>query len=326
MDFATVLQLIINRNNRKLLLFYAKIMGDYHRVINMLLTEKRYDEALAVVQDAPFEKISNFIYKIVPIFFETVPERTVNIILAKGNFQIPNLVPAILRYCTKFDEHYYSKQSTADTNFAVMCLEEFLKRAGLNFENCPERIDISVHDEGVDLTENVNVDEWVKSETEAIAMHLMCHLYAKYDEHKTERKLINFLHTLLNLQELCVLSEFVEVDFEYMLRQCRIYHRKRGAVYCLLLLKEFKQAVTEALLVDIDLAKAVTRRQEDAILRKDLWIMIAIHLVNTESDVKRVVSLVKESNEDILIEVSIFSLTNRATIVHLLLGSTFISP
>lgn len=288
-------------------------MGDYHRVINMLLTEKHYEEALHVVQDAPFEKIANFIYKVMPIFFETVPERTVNILISKPNFQIPNLVPAILRYCVKYDQLYYSKQSitradspfSTEVNFAVTCLEEFLRKAGLNFEHCPDRIDVSVHETAVDLNENINVDEWAKSETEAIALHLMCHLYAKYDESKAERKIMKFLHTLLNLQELCVLMEFVDVDLEYMLRQCRVYQRKRGAVYCLLLLKEFKQAVAEALVVDLDLAKAVTRRQEDALLRKDLWIMIAIHLINNDNDVKKVISLVKESNEDVLIEVEL---------------------
>ena len=322
LDFATVLQLIISRNNRKLLLYYAKIMGDYHRVITMLLTDGRYDEALAVVQEAPYEKISNFIYKIMPSFFEHAPERTVNVILEKMSFQIPRLLPAILRYTTIYDQSHFSRSSaSSDPNYALFCLEELFKRIGLHFENCPNVFETAMDANDSDMLSWVDLEQWVKSETEAITIHTTCYLYAKYDESTEEKKLRNFLLTLLQLQDSSALLELVEIDVEYMLRQCRNFQRRRGIVYCLLLLKDVKQATEEALLIDVELAKFSARRQSDPTLRKELWISIAIHLISIATDTKSVVSLVQESQEDIQIEVLNRSFLSRKLVDDFLFAS-----
>jgi hypothetical protein len=45
-DVSTVLQLIVSRNHRPLLLFFVKIMGDYYRATCVLMSEKRYAEAI----------------------------------------------------------------------------------------------------------------------------------------------------------------------------------------------------------------------------------------------------------------------------------------
>lgn len=304
LDFATILHLLVGRNNRSLLLFYAKVMGDYHRVIYMLLTDKKYIDALAVVENAPFEKISNFIYKITPILFEMIPEKTINVLLSKSQFQIADLLPSILRYISKYDEEKNKKVDS--TNFALVYLEEYLKKTGLNFSNCHDNVGISFNSFVMNLGEipeenqNILVEQWMKSETEAIAIHIMGHVYAKYD--KQEKRLCSYLHTLLNLQELGLLLEIIDVDLEYILRQCRIYQRKRGSVYALILLGNFKQAVEEALVFDIELAKSIVQRHPDFQHRKDMWLQIGKYILSND-EVRKAVLLVKESNDDIRIEV-----------------------
>jgi hypothetical protein len=269
----------------------------------MLLTEKKFGEALTVLDNAPFDKVSNFVYKIVPVLFEMIPEKTVNVLLSKPQFQISHLLPSILRYVSKFDDE--KSKRTDHINFAVLYVEEYFKKMGLFFTNCQDNIGISYDQHlmvGMSEEENINIDLWVKSELEPIALHLLGHLYAKYD--KQETKLCNFLQTLLNLQELNALQEVVDVDIEYILRQCRIYQRRKGGIYALILLGNFKQSVEEALHFNTELAKSIVRRHPEAELRKEMWIQIAKSILAVDTDIKKVVLLVKESSEDVRIEVS----------------------
>jgi hypothetical protein len=279
----------------------------------MLLTDNKHNEALSVLQDAPFEKISNFIYKIIPSFMEIIPERTITMILGKPQFQIASLLPAILRYTTKYDEKLLSMQTVNasldsspshenEPNYAIVFFEQYMKKAGLDLE-----IAINIFDSSDSYSpeQNVNLEEWVKSDIDAITLHTLCFLYAKYDNSSKEKKLCNFLQSLLSLQELTVLTELVEIDLEFLLRQCRIYQRKRSAVFALLLLKNYKQAVSESLLIDseLELSKAIIRRNPDLSQRKELWLDVAKFIIKKDCDGKKAVWLVKDSNDDIRIEV-----------------------
>ena len=113
-----------------------------------------------------------------------------------------------------------------------------------------------------------------------------------------------------------------QIDCEYILRQCRLYSKRRASVYALLLMDScdpkisanstnnssfwlginnnssfsgntedipvgglLYEAVGEALLTDVNLAKEIARSyglgQEDVALRKQLWLSIARHVVQT---------------------------------------------
>ncbi len=58
LDVATTLQLIISRDNRAMLLFFAQIVGDYQKVVGLLLTDRKYGDALRVLTSAPLEKVN----------------------------------------------------------------------------------------------------------------------------------------------------------------------------------------------------------------------------------------------------------------------------
>jgi hypothetical protein len=278
-------------------------MGDYHRVVSMLLTDKKYLDALAVVQDAPFEKINNFVYKVAPTFMEVIPEKAVQTFLSKSQLQVSDLIPALMRYISMLDVRIKEKQvskNELETNFAIYYLEEYFRRIGIIFENSVENSDMFY--EG-NQSNNIDLEAWVRSEADPVAIHLLCHLYAKYDKAKDEKKLCDFLQIMLHLQELNALTDLFPVDIEYLHRQCRLFGRKRGSIYVQLLLRNFLSSVREALTVEMQLAKTIARRQNDPELRKTLWLEIAVASIAKESDMKKAVALVKESNDDLKIEV-----------------------
>lgn len=104
LDPATTFNLIISRNNRALLLFYAQIVGDYHRVVSVFMTERRHNEAIAVLTDAPLEKVTSLIYKTAPVLIEFEPEATIQMLVAKPQLATSSLIPALLRYTSALDK------------------------------------------------------------------------------------------------------------------------------------------------------------------------------------------------------------------------------
>lgn len=268
------------------------MMGDYYRVICTLMSERRYSEALTVLQDAPMEKVGSFIYKVTPMLMEVEPEKTTNMLLNKNNLSINALLPTILHYTSSLDTR---EETEGDENFAIKFFEELLLRASINLEPFQEGDDALARN-------GVDVSVWMNSSIEPVAIQMIVWLLAKYD--LLEDKLVSLLRKLYELQNSNLLSEVVSVDADFIMRQCRTHKRMKSSIYALLLLKNPIQAVSEALKVDITIAKSIASKYSDMTIRRSLWLEIAQYVVETESDMKKAVTLVHESKNTLQIEVS----------------------
>lgn len=325
LDPSTILQLIVSRDNRSLLLFFAKITGDYHRVVTILLTEKRFSEAVSVINDAPFEKVSTFIYEVAPVLMEADPESAVELFLSKPQLSPSLLMPALLRYTTALDaqrrlpkqpEHRLDVDYAGNTkNFAIAFFEELLRRHGLVFDGESDGYIVDPNER--------NYDQWRCGSPDPIILSTATWLLAKYDS-SSEAKICRFVQELHGLHSALALADVVAFDAEFVLRQCRLFRRKRSAVYALLLLDQPVQAAEEALALDSGLAKAIASHERDPEVMRSIWLKIAQAVIGGADDMNQAVDLIEESRNVLTIEVTnaVRSLEFIYVVADLCLGRT----
>lgn len=305
LDFGTVLGLLVSRNLRALLLYYTKVMGDYHRVVSILITGHKYSEAVSVLLDAPAEKVELFIYKVSPILMENEPEKTINMLLRKSHVSFSALLPTIMHYTSKLDQKLMSSnaaRSDLDENYAVVYLAAVLEKSGLALR-CDS-------DTPNDDHAGIDIDLWASSTLEPVLLHTFAWLLAKYETEESESRLVRFLSSLCHLREIGLLDEIVTIDAEYLLRICRMFHRKRSAIHSLLLLRNSKQAVKESLQFDANIAKDIAIKERDPSLKKVLWMEIGSHIISHDPDIKHAISVIIDSDGALQIEVNFYLLTN----------------
>jgi hypothetical protein len=287
-DVPTVLQLIVSRNNRAMLLFFVKIMGDYYRATCILVSEKKFLEAIAVLADAPIEKISSFLYKITPILVSVEPEKTFHMLTSKLQSSISPCLPTILHYAAHSPAH------DPDASFAIKFIEEVLARSGI-FLDFVEEVD----DEAI--KSNIDLEVVDMSQIEQALINTYTALLVK--SNSMEIKLVNFLKVLEYLRVVGIL-QVVSLDTNFILRQCRQYSRKKASIYALLLGGDRVQAVRETLFSDILFAKQIAVKSETPEERRTLWLEIAAFVVTHEDDMKKAISLIRDSKNSLTIEVS----------------------
>lgn len=292
-DQTTMFHLIVTRNRRDLLLFFARISGDYHRVISMLVTEQKYTEAISVIASAPFEKTSTFIYEVAPILIEQEPEATIEMLLSKPQLSVGLLLPTLLRYAALLDRK--DERVLEDkTNHAVTFFEELLSRAGLQVYQYEQY--------GPWLEPKVERDIWSTANIEPVAIHCMVWLLAKYESPATEDKLCSFIGQLFELKESGLLHPVVAIDTDYILRQCRAFHRQKSTIFALLLNGQTEAAAKMALKFDLDLAKAIANHQHENDAKRMVWTLIAEHTIANVSEMKTAINLIQESGNILTIQ------------------------
>jgi hypothetical protein len=101
LDTPTTISLLVSRGPefRPILLFYCQIVGDYDRVLSQYISEGKYSDAIAVLQNSPIEKVEGLIYKKAPVLMEHHPEMAVELFLSKKYLRITHLLPALYRSC-----------------------------------------------------------------------------------------------------------------------------------------------------------------------------------------------------------------------------------
>jgi hypothetical protein len=268
-------------------------MGDYHRVVSMLITGGKFSEAINVMNDAPTEKVEFFLYKFAPILMENEPEKTIQMLLRKSHLSFSNLLPAVLHYTMKFDQT--PKSSPPSENFAVKFLEFLIGKCGLSMET----EDLNSEHSGI------NLELWMASTIEANLINTFVFLLAKYDSSKLEEKIFLFLNRLWKLRELEVLDEIVTVDAEYILRTCRLFQRQRSCVRALQLLRCPMQAIKEALKIDLKLAKSIAASEKNVETQRLLWLEVAGFIVANDPEIKKAISVVSDSDGIVQIEVRV---------------------
>eukprot|EP00428_Durinskia_dybowskii_P070223 CAMPEP_0170407188 /NCGR_PEP_ID=MMETSP0117_2-20130122/28114_1 /TAXON_ID=400756 /ORGANISM="Durinskia baltica, Strain CSIRO CS-38" /LENGTH=1170 /DNA_ID=CAMNT_0010664419 /DNA_START=122 /DNA_END=3634 /DNA_ORIENTATION=+ len=303
LELCTTLSLINSRNHANLVMFHAQIIGDYHKVVTMNMYQGFFSEAIAILSNAPIGRVADLIYKTAPVLILQEPEATVHMFLTKSHLSISSLLPALLSYCSALDNQHGSVDNEGSTqlgrldrdfegkqvNFAVLFLKAILARQGFFFgAQLPATISLS--------------EEYTNSNYEASSFHTIIWMLARYDslEHEQdEQELVALLTCLQVSKAQTTILNYLNIDFGYILRQCRLHGRHRACVHALLLLECPTEAISEALLLNIHDAKQLVHQLHQLgssidILR-ELWMNIARVVVDQESDMAVPIALLQES-------------------------------
>ena len=285
LDQGTTLKLLTSRGqgqHRALLLFYAQMVGDYDCVVAHYISEQRFNDAINLLVEAPFEQVEGLIYKCTPTLIQFEPESSVQMLISKKRLRVQGILPALFRYEALLNERSLSDHDSPSllldrdyqgkkVNFAVLYLQDVLSSAEEN-----------------DLV------------PEAIVYHTLIWLLAKYDE-PDEKQLFAFLKKICDKKASGLLQIF-GLNGEYMLRQCQRFSRKRATVFSFLILGLEHEAIHAALDIDLDLAKIVAQKCGDRGKQRELWIVIAKHVIFIDKDAKRALALLAESGDKFKIE------------------------
>eukprot|EP01031_Cornospumella_fuschlensis_P035060 gene35060-42461_t len=305
LDVSSITQLLISRDHRQLLLFFSRLTGDYHRVVTMLLTDRKYSEAINVLHDAPYEKISTFVYEVASVLMVKDPEGCVELLLGKPQLQPSLLLPALLAYTEALDhakktgdsgsEHLTTNYQGEPRNFAIVYLEEMVKRLGIPLDE-PVSEDLFF----VEPLER-SYDTWRFSSPDPVLLPTLLCLLCKYDT-DNESKVVRLMQELCAMHKAQALQEVVTLDVDFVLRRCRQYGRRRGVMYAYILMGQPVVAAEEALVLDAQLAKAIAIFETDNVICHAIWLAIARHTVATVVDMKHSIDLIEESQHLLSIE------------------------
>ncbi|KAL0217957.1 hypothetical protein RCL1_008805 [Eukaryota sp. TZLM3-RCL] len=89
----TTYNLISAHNRSEELIYFAKLIGDFHRVVDLLIQEGQYQEALDVVSSS---RDANFVYKFSPILICHVPSSVIRMWRNLPSLDPKKLVPSLL--------------------------------------------------------------------------------------------------------------------------------------------------------------------------------------------------------------------------------------
>ncbi|XP_033628364.1 vacuolar protein sorting-associated protein 18 homolog [Asterias rubens] len=121
--------------------------------------------------------------------------------------------------------------------------------------------------------------------TEQAIHNYLLALYAKYQPDK----LMGYLERQGDIED------NVHYDLKYALRLCAEHAHKRACVYIYTTMGLYEEAVDLALQVDVDLAKqSAEKPEEDDELKKKLWLRIARHVVEEQSDIQKAMLVLHE--------------------------------
>lgn len=287
LDPATTINLICSRGagvHRELLLAYVQIIGDYDRIVGHLIMERLYAEALQVLTDASFERVEELIYKFSPVLIQFEPEAAVRMFVSKRRIKVHKILPSLLRYATCLDAQLSGKQAESDEKMPRLDQDSSGAQANFAVRYLSEYV--------ANVRDGRNV--------EIVAFHTMLWFLVKYDA-SDESELCAYLERLFEMKEDGFFAG-LKINYEYILRQCKSFNRRRGIVYAYFLIGMDYEAVEAALKVDISLAKKVALNPRDANQKKKLWLIIALHVITTDSDAKRALLLIQESDGTLKIE------------------------
>jgi hypothetical protein len=335
LDTATTLSLIVARNDQALLLFYAQIIGDYHRVVGLLmLREEQFAQAIAVLRDAPVERAMQLIYKTAPVLIEKEPDATITMLLSKPQLSFSGVLPALLSYCAALDRLLRLRESNPsaaanelpldrdfegnEVNFAMLYMKQALAREGFRFgadvSAALAHMDIGGGDgSGVDDTRGGGGGSsmYGPAALEPALFHTAVWLLARYGplEHESDdEELVALLDCMQASKVHDTVLSALDIDYDYILRQCRQHKRQRATVRALLLMDCHMEAVRAALALGVKEATGVVLQQQqeyglDAELLRPLWVEVARAVVAQETDMSAPVALIRQSEGVLTIDV-----------------------
>jgi hypothetical protein len=261
-------------------IYFAKLMKDYDRVISHCIQQYKYEEALEIISDqakivlkipdkssrkAQFQKFAALYYKFSPVLVKHVPVKTVEAWIEAGRYLDPKrLIPALIQ-CDKPGEPLQKERNVAAIKYLEFCVND------LNSDVT------SVHNFLISLYANSSADD--------------------------HRKLRAYL---VKQSEAGLTPNY---DPQYALRLCLNKSLNTACVYIYASMGLYEESVDLALKTkDVELARRMIDRntvvRKDSQLQKKLWLKIAQHVIKEEKNITRAMKFMNDCRvlkiEDIL--------------------------
>uniref|UniRef100_A0A6B2KX76 Uncharacterized protein n=1 Tax=Arcella intermedia TaxID=1963864 RepID=A0A6B2KX76_9EUKA len=268
LDPPTTKQILASHARLDELLYYSGLIKDYETLITFNLHKQRWDDALKVLVS---QTDTNLYYKYAPILMEHNAEKTVSVLMKKSDLIPRHLIPALIRY---------EVTNESLKNPPVRSSSPSIEHQGIRYLNHV-------------VTKCGNKDR-------AIHNYLLS-LYTKYHD---ESALISFLS-----------QNDASYDLHYALGLCKEHNKMQASVIILSKMKLYKEALEQALLVgNIEMAKSIADKpqsdpnipsdEDKDELRKNLWLIIARHVVEKDKNIKKAMEYLKDTDllkiEDVL--------------------------
>ena len=200
--------------------------------------------------------METLVYKWSPLLIVKEPVDTVHMWLDKSALKPTLLLPSLLRYCAELDRIQLGSSSSTEIlhtgeNVAIKYLRHYFDRIQQLAREEPR----STANGGLDIN---HANLVVRSPAEASLYQAYLWMLAKYDQ-SNEAQLISALKLEVDVvtTQLPLSPELKNkfVDYDFVLRQCQKYGRKKSQVYVYHFLGLAEESLQLALSLDVSLAK-----------------------------------------------------------------------
>jgi hypothetical protein len=233
LDPATTYQLMLHHGRMDVMVYYAELNGDYHRVISHHMQKRDWTKALDVLAKSNDPKLY---YLHAPTLMQHAPVGTTNALInatRSSQFQLEprKLLPALMRYDAA------SKTSARDSS----------KPTQVGPDSAPHKANQA-------LRFLLHCVKNLKSRDPVISKHLVS-LLAKQEDDKA---MVAFLN------DYCGSGVDAWLDLHYCYRACQAAGKKEACIAILSLMGQYGEAVQRALdMHDLELAKINADKVQD---------------------------------------------------------------
>jgi len=259
LDAPTTYQLMLQHGRMDVMLYYAQLKGDHHRVISHYMQQGEW--ALALEQLAKSNH-ANLYYQHAPTLMQHAPVATTNALInatrsTSLDLEPRKLMPALMRYD--------AAAKAASTGCAA--------QASTTPKHANQALRFLVH-----CVKNLKYKDPVMTK----------HLVSLLAKQQDEVAMVGFLN------ECAASGMHTSLDLHYAYRACQAANKKHACVMILSLMGQYGEAVDGALaLADVDLAKInADKVDDDPEVRKRLWLKIAKFVVLQTGDVQAAMALI----------------------------------
>lgn len=270
LDPPTTYQLMLHHGRMDVMLYYAELIGDHHRVISHHLQRREWTKALEVLAKSNDAKLY---YQHAGTLMEQAPVGTTNALInatRSSSFKMEprKLVPALMRYQQHLNSQSAHESSSAGTsNAAAPAAAPHKANQALRFLlHCVKNL----------------------KNTDPVLTKMLISLLAK---HQDDEAMVAFL------TEWSKAGLEGRLDLHYAYRACQAAGNKQASIILLSLMGQYAEAVERALAIhDLDLAKInADKVQDDDQVRKSLWLKIAKFVLDNSGDVKAAMALISDT-------------------------------
>ena len=117
LDVQTTYSLLSSHGCVEELLFFARLIEDYDRVLSHHIQREDIESAIFILKEVPIEKAEALYYKFAPQMLLMAPTETVDAWIAARYLSPCKLIPALVRY----DQHRHHEMAKGNTELGEVC-------------------------------------------------------------------------------------------------------------------------------------------------------------------------------------------------------------